>query len=267
MHHLLRAAWLVTGLGLVAGGCSSKGGDDGGSAAPIAEADLPAQFAKVYCTSIAPCCNAGHVAFDATACESQVGGAATFLVGAKAGQTYDAAAAGKCVAELGSALKSCDPYAGSASTPDCYKLVIGSTPAGGACTIDRDCAAPNDCAYINGANVGVCDAPHRYAALGEACDIVDNECGAGTWCNAGVCVAVTDSGPCENTGGCTEKTYCAAGQCAPRQANGAVCRDDYECAAGRCIGGEIDDTPNPDGNGLCGKATVATVRNCSGASQ
>jgi hypothetical protein len=265
MHHLLKAALLVAGLGLVAGGCSSKSSDDGAGAVPVAQADLPEQLAQVYCSKIAPCCTAAHVAYDTASCESRVQGAGVFLAASKAGQTYDAAAAGKCLSELATALSRCVPYAGDA-TPDCDKIVIGNTPAGGSCTISRDCVAPNLCLYLNGADVGTCGPEDPTPELGEACTVY---CAADSWCSAGVCLAEYDSGPCKSGAECTTKSYCddSVGQCVAKKADGQACVYDYQCINFGCVGGKLDTTPSADGNGTCGKAKLASEHTCSGEAE
>ncbi len=256
MHHLLKTAFVIAGLGLLAGGCSGKSSASssggGGGAAPVAAADFPAQLADTYCDTIAPCCDAAHVTYDAATCKSKLMQAGEDAVQKKPGQNYDAAAAGKCLLEFETALRTCQPTGGDdedSALQDCAKIIVGTAPTGATCTGSRDCASPNKCLFSLDGLTGVCgtDPPPPNG------ECTSRSCATGSWCNAGACVAQVDSGPCSDSHACSAKSYCDGGQCIPRKADGAACIDDGECANRKCIGGAT-----------CGALVLATPASCQG---
>ncbi len=253
MHHLLKTAFVIAGLGLLAGGCSGKSTDGGGSAGPVAAADFPAQLADAYCDAIAPCCDAAHLTQDSATCKSNLTQVGESAVQTQPGQNYDPVAAGGCLAQFKSVLKSCQPYEDSGLISECDKIVVGTAPTGAACIGNVECAAPNVCLFNPGLDTGRCGAAPARAALGAAC--TSGNCVVGAWCKSGVCVASTDSGPCADFDACSAKSYCASGQCSPRKADGQACIDDLECVNGKCL---------VAGGGTCGSVVLATAASCQG---
>src|SRR5882724_6797541 len=105
--------WLL-GLAAGCGGSTLTGGEEGGltsnpSGAPISEQQLPNQFVDAFCGNIGPCCQAAAIAFDLTTCKQNL----SATIGAALVQemapkiSYDASAAGRCIAAYASEIKAC----------------------------------------------------------------------------------------------------------------------------------------------------------------
>jgi hypothetical protein len=107
----------------------------------------------------------------------------------------------------------------------------------------------NDGLYCNA--MSTCTAA---PAIGEACTSIA-ACAGDTFCDGGVCIAKRTTGSCgQRLDGCANSSHCDANfQCIPRQATGAACAKDFDCAA-------TDDCKD----GTCRRRTIARDTTCKG---
>ena len=121
---------------------------------------------------------------------------------------------------------------GKAGTP-ASTTPKGSVATGGACTIDDDCVAKNDCvnavctAEASGSGEGNEPAEVEGNADGGAKAVCTPACAAGQECEDGVCVTDTEA---------TCATPCAAGQ---ECKNGTCVADSKDTCATPCATGEV----------------------------
>jgi hypothetical protein len=106
-------------LGLLGTACSS--GDSGGP--PVSLDQFPQQFASAYCDTIAPCCTKAEIPYSDPY------------------TTYDAAAAGNCLAALKQAMQACKSPDSGLENSACGEIFKGSLANGTACTQSVDCVS------------------------------------------------------------------------------------------------------------------------------
>ena len=135
----------------------------------------------------------------------------------------------------------------------CNKKVARGQPCGEdadhAISADSECADGLLCSGLiqrKGAPVaGTCVPPGDVGATCNAGADV-NGCAAGLNCVSGRCTMPPSSGPCVNGACLRSAAYCdPSGQCQPRKANGAACKDAHECQSSYCpqASGTCDDSP------------------------
>jgi hypothetical protein len=190
---------LVVASAVAACGCGSGNsapasgtGGQGGSAGSIALADFGAAFDAAYCAPLVPC----GVYTSLAACEAAIHfGGTTQIVTAstdvQAGTiTYDAAAAGACIAALPTDCTAIEPFVDTtmplsplnllAVTPACAGVFTGRLAAGAACQLSWECPPSAGSCSNAGAScagtaccVGICmdgAIPPPYP-LGTNCEI------------------------------------------------------------------------------------------------
>lgn len=144
------------------------------------------------------------------------------------------------------------------------RVAIGTTPDGGACAYDDDCAATSVC----GSGTGCTSTCQHCPQVGEPCRVssdCDNPVGGNTplWCSAGVCVPVPGEGePCGD-GRCDFESSCTLPEdicTAPvLLAEGTTCR--IACPAGETS----CPTPTCASGLVCVASTGSTMGVCSPA--
>ncbi len=285
-----RNFWLATSLAL--GACGEP--DEQEASGPVPLQDFGTRVAEVYCSGIAPCCAAEG--YEATNCKTRLGGVISARVNeiaAQPGVRFDEAVAGRCVDVFATIASHCDQAPGDYDYDDyddnpCRGMFVGTTPLGGACTSDVECAgADGRYTYCDGdvctedtGGASIEDTPR--ATLGQPCNgtCQDDEYGPtcsgapaatpaqdavcwvedGVTCNtqAGVCEAVPTIGqPCDFY--CESAGHCEAGTCLADTARG-LCQNDSDCLASsycdydemRCTPLKANGEPCVDGNECLG---------------
>ncbi|GAC1570274.1 MAG: hypothetical protein NVS3B20_01820 [Polyangiales bacterium] len=200
-----------------------------GSGPPVALNNYCQSVTDVYCPKVTQCCSAaGFTGTTDATCRTAVGQAcaAEIATNQKRGFTYDATAAGNCIASFPQLLDGCAEKTDAASkvaSEVCKNIWKGNTAPGGACTTNNECAAPaGRTGYcILGASStggGLCTLRPR---LGEACSTTGDSmtaisvCEEGLHCtkvsaraNSYVCTTPAAKGePCDFSS-CTEGLNC-----------------------------------------------------------
>ena len=241
MRRALIVSLIVIGLvaacgddGDPAGGASSSGGAP--SAGPIPQAQLLDQYTAAYCDTLGPCCTKYSVPFDKAACTTLVRNAfqQPFADAAVRGWTYDADAAGKCVAAIRAVITACDASAANpadiANAGDdrgsvCRHIYTGSKKVGEPCDSTSDCAQPDGTSVTCAASL--CR-EYRQGGDGAECQSSYDEEKPGPYLD---CVSPLD---CEESSG---RSTCTTPK--PRTLGtareGAACKSDADCATDRCF--------------------------------
>jgi len=230
-----RLGWvLVVVLGSAVAGC---GGDDGGA---IAVDAVEQEFEAAPCKWLTRCKGFS----DEATCRSL-----TFLsparqvAGAKAGRArYDAAQAGKCVAEIESLDCAAASFINVLTGVTCRDVFVGQVAQGGACAVSDDCAGDATCGNrMAGCDpeeaccLGSCGPPQPAIALGAACGF-GARCVDGAYCKimgtSGVCTAPsTMAGAiCDSDSACVAPLRCLASACTLPVPSGGTCDPDVRGA-------------------------------------
>jgi hypothetical protein len=213
----------------IVGGCSDSGG--GANGAPVPLTDFAAKFSASTCGKAFECCTTAEIAHQygtsittEANCDSTISGllgslqVPAYQASITAGRlTYDAAAAGDCLALIDSL--SCAAYSNAmtmSSVPGCSQFLIPNVANGGACSKSYECTSGN-CMGANSAppTDGSCT---PVPAIGQACEF---SCAAGA--------------------------YCQGTTCAAAKANGETCNDDSQCASDHCATTCMAAVPTCDG--------------------
>jgi hypothetical protein len=238
-------------LGWSGAGCSpSNSGGADATSLPVAE--FPTQLADTICDMVAPCCQSAGVPHDSASCKSAATAYFQSYIDKSSGPgvVYDAAAAGRCLGAVRSALQSCTNFDDDTTGVACAYIFVGSVPLGGACQKDSECADHGGCGVDPNVPDGtgqVCVAlpsEQKHAKAGDACSgscaqLNDGsvECEGraptaggstgggsaagscfsadGLFCNSTtqVCTALAPIGqPCEDAG-CVAGAFCSLGKC------------------------------------------------------
>ena len=203
-------------------GCDSEG------AAPVGVDSYCGEYARIACDFARRCdCLMGATeAMCRTVMESQCTDDVVTPVRERR-RSYDADAAGGCLAGLRGILADCSLNDVDYPTA-CDRMLTGTTAAGGSCAEDEDCLPVLEC-YD-----GACIAP---PGAGEPC-IDGTYCPGDLFCAAGErCAVARGSGqPCpEGDPACADGLYCDSrgSTCSPYGGVGAECRhDNGSCADG-----------------------------------
>lgn len=206
------------------------------SAGPIAESQLLAQYTAAYCDTLGPCCGKYSVPFDKANCTSVVGNALKqpFADSAARSWTYDADAAGKCIAAIRAVITACDASAinpadlvnaGDNRASICRHIYSGSKPLGAACDSTSDCAQPSG-------KVVTCAASlcrdYQVGGSGATCKSVYDEETPEPYldCSGNLkCLEANGSSTCGADPSKTPGT----------KREGEACKDSKECASNRCF--------------------------------
>lgn len=205
------------------------------SAGPIPEAQLLDRYTAAYCETLGPCCGKYSVPFDKTTCDGVVRNALKqpFEDSKTRGYTYDADAAGKCIAAIRGVINACDTSAinptdlanaGDSRASICRHIYSGKKKLGDVCDSTADCA----------------QAAGTIVTCASSLCREYKEAGAGATCKN----AYDEDTP-EPYLGCSGKLDCVedgdkATCTEPRpevgiRAIGAACKSDSECVTKRCF--------------------------------
>lgn len=147
---------------------------------------------------------------------------------------YDASKGGECYAAV--AKLPCNGPPPAIALQDCFSIIKGTVPAGGACLTPFECADrachQNRCSFP-ACCLGVCGAPFASGAVCESSD----DCEADERCAYATASAATKTcGPYQSEGQpCDSSTFCASNlscdsggshTCKPRIKDGAACSPD-----------------------------------------
>lgn len=181
-----------------------------------------AQYGQLMCTAIELCCAEAGLTFNPSFCQLLVSSP-----GAGAGVTYDAVAAGECLAELR------DPGIECGVTPEmpaCDRVYTGSLPLGAACTSDAECAPSTDGDVACDLSDEICSLTRRGAA-GDVCSSSCQELQPDGW----FCLGAGESSlPDYEQVQCFREDglSCSSGVCSPLAALGESCSSDTNCVTG-----------------------------------
>jgi len=124
----------------------------------------------------------------------------------------------------------------------CDQLSKGTSGEGESCMKNDDCntAGGLTCVIKLGGDTGTCATPTEVGG-GEACDLDDQVCSDGFYCDGANCIAYKKAGKaCTADYQCTPETHCVIptdateGTCDARLALNDPCAADAECASGYC---------------------------------
>ena len=212
-----------TGLSTLAllGACSGKTT----SAAPVALADLPSAYAHAVCDSIKGCCDDANFKYDDASCVTAAQKEIQDELSAFAG-TYDANAAGDCVAAVRENAASCT--ARKSSDDSCGRVFSGTKQLGEACNTHI-----SDCALSSAGTVS-CESWFNATSAGGTQCVLYRTAQTGDPCSS---TSTTGNPPPSTQGDCflsTSPFFCdpASSTCQPRRAQGTACDSALECASG-----------------------------------
>ena len=226
------------------------------SSAPVAEADLPLQYAHAICDSIQGCCGQASYPYDPAGCVASLQAEVTksLTKDRPASAVYDANAAGSCIAKVRGIVSACsDPTEGDRAIEDaCSAVYVGTKKVGEACAQGADCA-PNSGGRVH------CE--HFGAIPSGPPTLVDGGLGGGGGGPSSQCVLLkapatgdacggfSRSGPPPSVvGDCTSSRadnafYCdfKTNTCQPRAAVGQPCASGVSntCVAGSSCKGNV----------------------------
>lgn len=197
-------------------------------------------------------------------------------------RSYDAEAAGNCLAGLRSMLRDCS-LADPEWPEECDRVLAGTLPAGRSCAADDDCLPGLEChsractdlpdagqaclaaAYCaEGLYCGDDEVCHLPQGVGGPCPEGNEACGDDLYCDlrTSTCAAPLPQGePCRHANAvCAEGLYCAvvAGTCEPLPGVGGDCVE----SSGQCAEGLFCD----DASGTC-RERLADGAACTGDEQ
>jgi hypothetical protein len=188
-------------------------------------------------------------------CDSDI---ATNFTTAASHATFQPGTAQACLNIFNQLGSSCDLTSVSASIEDdcsLAKIYLGTVAPGGACAVDADCATPSgdgveafsvcnteDQGSSGGGSSGggFCVTTTIATTVGAACaqsvsqgTPQDSECGAGLYCNNGLCASlVAAGGACTFQGQCQDGLYCdqtGNGTCVAELGVNSPCPQGTEC--------------------------------------
>lgn len=226
-HFMTLAMLGFSGLGLL-GACSGKT-----TAVPVARADFPSEYAKALCESIQTCCDSGKRAYDQIACEASEKKSIEQAM-PDASISYDANAAGQCLATLRSVVSSCADAPAALKEP-CQHIFSGTKKPGESCANQFDCAAPSD-------GTSICNGD---GAPGSQCIVVRSSPQKGDACLGGG-IPVSANATFSDCSADDGAFYCdlKTSTCQPRPAIGDACDVDSVCGKGNaCTGGKCAAAP------------------------
>jgi hypothetical protein len=289
-------------VGLVAIGAFSCDGEPANNNAPagsVQTSDLAVQIAAAHCEGIAACCIAGGFSSDTAGCKASMQAQLNAFLTvhfADSYQSYDAAAAGRCVDAYRAAMTACTnrPLSQAISSA-CDAMFVGTVALGGPCTTSNDCIQ-NDtnsvscdagiCA-VSTASISMTNAPR--GTLGQACRSTCEDSGNGgsgcsgsavassatavCWVNdglvcgsSGTCVAVPTLGQsCAGSYHCATGSYCNGNTCAQQVTTGSCSSSSSACASSSyCDSTTMQCTPKKADGAACNGDSECTGGDCLG---
>jgi hypothetical protein len=219
------------------GGGSSSGTGSPAQGVPVSEQTFASEYPKKACRALSLCCAARNIAYEPATCQLFMGASQP------EGSTYDAAAAGNCLAEL-DAIQTCD-MSEPASASSCDAVYTtgasGTLAPGEACTQDSECIAPAggsaECDFFD----EVCTTKVR-GKQGDLCTHSCEEMGTtGYMCfGSGSSASEYEDVHCFREDG----LHCSGeGLCAPLAALGEDCNSDLSCGDGLVCKGSVCSMP------------------------
>lgn len=223
------------------------------SVEPIAEVDLAARLAPLYCAAQRSCCERTSTVPDD--CVPALQADLERILGeAGDAMAYDADAAGRCVAALEALPRGCDDAIAAADTlAACTFVLDGVVEPGGACDLPTDCARPpgsssTGCLEYGGVAGMRCRAFLQTSMNGAACSFSGSGSettatlcvGADVHCAMGTCVTSPGTGESCPDATCRSEAYCApSGTCRARVGEGESCAVDpcalpFDCTDDVC---------------------------------
>lgn len=293
---LARSQALAVGWGVLlatlGGACSSSDAD----VERVSQARFAEEFAHAWCRSVAPCCAAEQLVYDAATCESGARAfAATMLANRVRGDTtYSPAAATDCLTRLERTLQRCEIEEASTA---CALIFVGPSPNGTPCTDGSACAS-GYCAVGEAVFSGVCaEAKYQspiHGQAGEPCvgscgvpgsfecpaSLLPNSEGTITYCYADdglYCGFDSDAldalgcqpysaigAPCDGTDQrCLPGAFCTDGICVAQQASGP-CQDTPEqCTVQSYCGANQQCQPKLANGAECMSGDECTSNSCT----
>lgn len=166
---------------------------------------------------------------------------------------YDGDQAGDCIDQLGD--RSCE-FTGLHTENQCDGVFTGTVPAGGACSINLQCANQGECVITGTCDpetmccTGTCMGSSNESPIGGPCDDDVHFCGTTAYCkpsatsgNPGTCAALIagEGSACDAIDACVNPLYCNVnfqtemGTCKKPSASNAACSrmDIIPCADSR----------------------------------
>jgi hypothetical protein len=133
-----------TSTGARTGGIMSVGGVPAGP--PVAVKDFVDAYATAICDAVEPCCQTSKFGWSRLGCLSIIRDSqrAIELRAAIAGVTWDAQAAGKCIAGIKRDFAGCNPPINPDLYEVCGSVLVGKKAPGEACTNSLQCISPKN---------------------------------------------------------------------------------------------------------------------------
>ena len=301
MTYQLASRIFVASLGAALGLTWACGGENSGGASPsqpVTNNDMATALSSAFCEGIVGCCSRYGYPSDTAACKNTLqtllSAQMTTLFGT-GHYTYDANAAGACVAAYRNAAEACTSHeAEGAVETACQKVYMGNVALGGSCSASGECVQ-NETRSVT-CNAGVCALPtdntfsygqRAHGKLGEACQSTcisygngGSSCGgsasastaaADCWANEGlvcgagsICVAAPAVGE-SCSGYCAPGAYCSGATCVAQDAAGSC-----KSASDACLSTSYCDsttdmcTPKKADGATCNSDSECTGGDCLG---
>jgi hypothetical protein len=146
------------------GGAMSMGGVPSGP--PVAVEDFVDAWTTAACDAVEPCCQASQYGWSRSSCVSNMAALvkADVAGAAIAGVTWDAQAAGKCIAGVKRDFAGCNPPINPDLYDACRSVLVGSKAPGETCTNSLQCTAP-----ANGQGAATPSTPYCAPTPAPAC--------------------------------------------------------------------------------------------------
>jgi hypothetical protein len=245
-----RMAWCV-GSVVALVGCGGSAAPDGGATGTDGVSQLPPQlasdvaafadaYAKAWCDGLAACCHFWPFHQDVCLTNARQLGQDMVAGSVLSGSTLphlDTDAQSGCLAGVSAIVAACPSTTFAATpTPECALVfTTGTSPQGGACSLDSDCEplAAHAAVCVN----DVCTVPATNLPSGAACSVGPSTCEAGLVCNPGTYVCsppVAIGKRCDSETDCVDGAWCE-GDCEPFTPVGDACTAIVECGpTARC---------------------------------
>lgn len=222
--------------------------------------DLCSRVADAICSKTTEiCCSAAGILYDEAQCKkNELADCVPDVLDVKAGKkTFDATKIEACLAGLKALSIECTmtllPYV-KALAP-CYQIFPGTTPPGGSCTREQDCATPPGAIPICRGTPAQCEivAVIEKGGVCAPAPSTTRYCDDGLACTGGFCGPLSGKCSSPSDDACGFGFSCRAATCAEGLAEGLDCKSNYECASWKCSADRCTD-PRVKfvGSKLCG---------------
>jgi len=255
---------------------------------------LSTDLAAAVCDNIGGCCEAAAIPFDLASCKAKARAVLDPEVAEELTRnvSYDAVAAEHCLGVYGQVVRSCD-LLDHRTEEACRYVFVGQLPTGAVCSRGEECAPTAGgtpyCKFGDDPEQGLCAVrvpamkvarPHGKSGdlCGFGCDSGGNCSGSapasvntdittgcyvsdGLYCGGSgfTCQPLVANGqPCLQYDACQTGSFCGAGVCEPKLADGAACTGSSECNSESCLF-------NPQSAvGVCASRNYANAKTCAG---